>query len=166
MPERRGRSSDESYMRQQESGTGFVDLGLRPTELVGGKFREGGGEARNQHFQVRGSKALAAFGPRIAWYSHGMSIPDFPIFGRPNRENSGIPCFLILAESGIPSPIPGGNPRFPAKSGIGGTGIGDLGLCHHLAWPAERPGHGRCTTCARAGSAGWLPCSGPRSWAS
>ncbi len=57
----------------------------------------------------------------------GAPIPGFGRIGKrgfpPNRE------------SGIPSPIPGGHPRFPAKSGIGGTGIGDFRvcLCHQLS---------------------------------
>jgi hypothetical protein len=78
-----------------------------------------------------------------------MSIPDsdFPIFGQ--IGNRGFPDSrtstefkLNLAESGIreslpdsrrESPIPGGSPRFPAKSGMGGssrgTGIGDFRVC-------------------------------------
>jgi len=89
--------------------------------------------------------------PRPAAIRVGTPIPE----SRSNRE-SGIPCFPIPAESGIgespiwpglgnrgfppnresgiPSPIPRENPRVPAKSGIGETGIGDFRvcLCHQL----------------------------------
>ena len=53
----------------------------------------------------------------------GTPIPD----SRPNRETGDfpIPAFGRIGNRGFP-------PRFPAKSGIGGTGIGDLGL-----WPTE-----------------------------
>ncbi len=57
--------------------------------------------------------------PVVLTWDEYSRFPDF----RPNRE-SGIPGFPILAESGI------GNPgRFPAKSGMGGTGIGDFRVC-------------------------------------
>jgi hypothetical protein len=57
---------------------------------------------------------------------HGMSIPDFPIFGQIGNRGFPVSRFWPNRESGVPSPIPGGNPRFPAKSGMGGTGIGDF----------------------------------------
>jgi hypothetical protein len=65
-----------------------------------------------------------------AWCTHTEGYPRFPDLrrigtpipdSRPNRE-SGILC--------VPIPGPIGNrgfpPRFPAESGIGGTGIGDF----------------------------------------
>jgi hypothetical protein len=67
-------------------------------------------------------------------------IPDFPICGwrpigtpipdsRPNRETGDfpIPDSGRFGNRGFP-------PRFPAKSGIGGTGIGDFRV-----WPGVQP---------------------------
>jgi hypothetical protein len=54
--------------------------------------------------------------PDRVWYSHGMSISDFPIFGQIGNRGFPDSRFWPNRESGIPSPtqIPGGNPRFPA----------------------------------------------------
>ncbi len=62
--------------------------------------------------------------------SHGQSGPRFPF---PAESGNGGSRFPIPAESGVGSrfPIPAESgigdslPRFPPKSGIGGTGIGD-----------------------------------------
>jgi hypothetical protein len=81
-------------------------------------------------------------------------IPDFPICGQ-----SG-PRFPFPAKSGIgdslfPDSGQIGNrgligflPRFPAKSGIGGTGIGDFRV-----WDSCPPGPLSCCYCSLAGPA-------------
>jgi hypothetical protein len=125
-------------------GTGIGDLGLWRTELatshwlplltcVGGR--------KSAFSRIKGN--IWPPDRHGVWYSHGMSIPDFPIFGQ--NGNRGFPHsrFWPNRESGIPSPISGGNlkiPRFrvPAKSGIGGTGIGDFRAGH---WHGTPDGH-------------------------
>jgi hypothetical protein len=68
------------------------------------------------------------FGPRIVniWYSHGMSIPDFPIFGQ--IGNLGFPSFPIFAESGIGDSLPDSRRESPIPGQIGNRGNGNWGF--------------------------------------